>query len=117
MAGNMSMEQQQIVQQFQKMRSELNGIHDKITEIEGDYREHELALKAMSKVEPSRRCYRLVGGVLVERTVAEVSPALQENMKSIVLVVEKLKKVMSEKEEQLEKFQAEYQIKIADEDQ
>lgn len=29
--------------------------------------------------EPGRKCFRLVGGVLVERTVKDVVPALQTN--------------------------------------
>ena len=36
-------------------------------------------------VEGERRCFRLVGGVLVERTVKEVLPALQYNNEQVGL--------------------------------
>ncbi len=36
--------------------------------------------------EPDRKCFRLVGGVLVERTVKDVVPALQMNRDGVSLV-------------------------------
>lgn len=38
-----------------------------------------MVLETMSGVDESRRCFRMVGGVLVERTVREVKPALTLN--------------------------------------
>ena len=57
---------------------------NKIAELEQELNEHTLVIKAFEKVDASRRCFRMarqamkrarhleVGGVLVERTVAEV---------------------------------------------
>jgi prefoldin subunit 2 len=36
-------------------------------------------ITAIEKLEPERKCFRLVGGVLVERTVGEVLPAVRKN--------------------------------------
>ena len=33
----------------------------------------------LKDVDPGKKCFRLVGGVLVERTVSDVLPALQHN--------------------------------------
>lgn len=48
--------------------------------------EHELVLKTLEPVEATRTCFRLIGGVLVERTVAEVRPAVAANAENLRLV-------------------------------
>lgn len=42
-----------------------------------------LVIDTLKEVDPSRKCYRLVGGVLVERTVKEVLPALENNKEQV----------------------------------
>lgn len=37
----------------------------------------------MSKLEGDRKAFRLIGGVLVERTVGEVLPAVQQNYEGV----------------------------------
>ena len=44
-----------------------------------------LVVDVLKGVEGERRCFRLVGGVLVERTVKEVLPALQYNNEQVGL--------------------------------
>ena len=44
---------------------------------------YRLVIETLEEVEASRKCFRMVGGVLVERTVAEVLPALQKNVESV----------------------------------
>ena len=36
--------------------------------------------------EPGRKCFRLIGGVLVERTVQDVVPALQTNREGVSII-------------------------------
>lgn len=42
-----------------------------------------LVIDVLKDVEGERRCFRLVGGVLVERTVKEVLPALEHNREQV----------------------------------
>lgn len=43
-----------------------------------------LAIDALREADPTRKCYRLIGGVLVERTVQEVLPALESNKEQVI---------------------------------
>jgi chaperonin cofactor prefoldin len=38
-----------------------------------------LVIDTLKDVAPDRKCFRMVGGVLVERTVKDVLPALRNN--------------------------------------
>ncbi len=66
-----------------------------------DRNEHALVLEALRPLEAERKCYRLVGGVLVERTAAEVRPAIEKNIEGVcrpnrVLVVLVIEGIMGE---------------------
>ena len=43
-----------------------------------------LVIDALKIVDGSRKCYRMVGGVLVERTVGDVLPALIANHEQVI---------------------------------
>lgn len=42
-----------------------------------------LVIDSISPLEPERKCFRMVGGVLVERTIKEVLPALETNFNGV----------------------------------
>lgn len=42
-----------------------------------------LVIDTLKEVDEARKCYRMVGGVLVERTVKEVLPALESNKEQV----------------------------------
>jgi hypothetical protein len=50
----------------------------KLHECEIDLQEHQLVLNQLRPLDAGRRAYRLMGGVLVERTVGEIVPVLTE---------------------------------------
>ena len=56
---------------------------NKINELQQEAKEHQLVLDAFKTVEPERRCFRLVGGVLVERTVKDIKPSLEDNLVNV----------------------------------
>ena len=46
-------------------------------EIEDEKKENELVLESISKLEDNRKCWRLINGVLMEKTKLEVVPEMR----------------------------------------
>ncbi|ORX77074.1 Prefoldin beta-like protein [Basidiobolus meristosporus CBS 931.73] len=103
---------QEIVAQFNSMKQELQAIAQKVGELEMESEEHKLVIDTISPLDPERKCFRLVGGVLVERTVKDVLPALQTNQDGIKQVIEQLLQNYKKKEEDFGAFQKKYNIKV-----
>ena len=51
-----------------------------------------------------RKCFRMINGVLVERTVSDVLPALQTNADGLKKVLEDLLKQYRSKQDEMEKW-------------
>ena len=61
--------QEQIVAGFQELRQQQRAIASKISELNADLKEHEIVIETLKDMESDRKCFRMVGGVLVEHTV------------------------------------------------
>jgi prefoldin subunit 2 len=93
-------DQLEIQQNYTRLQNELQGLARKIGELESEADEHtsvfffilaiffsdnachSLVLSTLDQTlaeEPDRKCFRLIGGVLVERTVRDITPALKTN--------------------------------------
>ncbi|CAE6420465.1 unnamed protein product [Rhizoctonia solani] len=73
---------QEIQARFSRFQNDLQQLAQKIGELESEAEEHDLVLTTLSepyKNEPDRKCFRMIGGVLVERTVKDVVPSLEMN--------------------------------------
>ncbi|KAG0825309.1 hypothetical protein G6F57_010099 [Rhizopus arrhizus] len=97
---------------FQGINYELQQIAQKIGELESEVEEHKLVIDSISPLEPERKCFRMVGGVLVERTVREVLPALETNYSGIKQVIDSLLQSYKRKEEEFVEFQKKYKIQV-----
>jgi prefoldin subunit 2 len=94
--------QQEIAALFQQKKNELQALAQKIGELDMEKEEHKynssidllktptltitssrLVIDTMEPLDPKRKCFRLVGGVLVERTIEEVLPALKLNSEGV----------------------------------
>ncbi|KAJ8405386.1 hypothetical protein AAFF_G00318590 [Aldrovandia affinis] len=107
---------EQVVAAFQRMRQEQRSMAAKTAELEMEINEHSLVIDTLREVDPSRKCYRLVGGVLVERTVKEVLPALEGNKEQISRIVDSLNTQMQTKGRELTEYRERYNIRLVGEE-
>jgi chaperonin cofactor prefoldin len=68
---------------LQAMRQAVQEQMRQINILEMDSAEHRLVLEALEPLDAGRKCFRMVGTVIVERTVADVKPALQKNLEQV----------------------------------
>ena len=62
---------------YQQLQKEAQALVQKLMEIEDEKKENELVLESISQLEDSRKCWRLVNGVLMEKTKVEVVPEMR----------------------------------------
>nr|XP_006990678.2 prefoldin subunit 2 [Peromyscus maniculatus bairdii] len=76
-----------------------------------------LVIDTLKEVDETRKCYRMVGGVLVERTVKEVLPALEGNKEQIQKIIETLSQQLQAKGKELNEFREKHNIRLMGEDE
>ncbi|KAG8891614.1 hypothetical protein FRB99_003457, partial [Tulasnella sp. 403] len=113
-AATRQLSDQEIQANYSRLQNELQTFAQKIGELESEAEEHELVLKTLEEcleTEPDRTCFRLIGGVLVERTVKEVAPQIKTNRDGIRRVLDTLVTQYKTKEEEFQSFQREHGIR------
>lgn len=114
MAGRAEKEQE-LLQKFHALRGEQQSIVAKLNELEAELVEHRIVIDTLKDLDPERKCFRMIGGVLVERTVKEVLPALRSNDAMISKVVEQLKVQLVEKGKEINEFKKTHNIRTREE--
>eukprot|EP00891_Asterochloris_glomerata_P008936 jgi/Astpho2/8936/Aster-02616 len=111
------MQESEILTNFNQLREQVRIISSKCNDIEAECSEHEQVLKALQPLDKSRKCYRLIGGVLVERTVGEVTPAVEGNCEQLRMLTEKLNQQLQNTQKELQSFMDEYKIRMKGEEE
>merc|ERR1712031_86340 len=73
-----------VLDEYKSLHRECKTLTQKMAELDGEASEHQLVITTIKDMSDERRCYRLVNGVLVQRTVKEVRPTLQSTMENIM---------------------------------
>jgi prefoldin subunit 2 len=105
-------DEHQIVERYKAMLNERDAIAGMVLERQSDVDEHALVLKTLKNCKRDRKAWRLVGDVLVERTVETVIPEVEKNKEKLSGVVENAKQQLENKAKEMREFEKRYNIRI-----
>ncbi len=66
-------------------------------------------LDTVKDLEMTRKCWRLVNGVLFEKSKAEIVPEIEEQIKNMTNLVEQLSKTVASKKQEIFKLEQQYE--------
>lgn len=73
---------------------------------------HRLVLETLDPLPGDRKCFRMINGVLVERTVKDIVPALRTNSEGLKKVLDDLVKSYKKQQEDMEKWKKKNNIQV-----
>ncbi|CAG7977019.1 unnamed protein product [Penicillium nalgiovense] len=94
--------QQELQNQYTNFKNTLQQLAQKIGDIEQEAEEHKLVIETLDPLAADRKCFRMVNGVLVERTVKDVLPTLKTNSDGLKQVLEDMLKQYKSKQSELD---------------
>mmetsp|Transcript_46864 Transcript_46864/g.155360 ORF Transcript_46864/g.155360 Transcript_46864/m.155360 type:complete len:139 (-) Transcript_46864:260-676(-) len=95
---------------LQQMRAAVQEQMRQINILEMDAAEHRLVLEALDPLQGGRKCFRMVGTVIVERTVSDVKPALTANLEQMKAAVKKLTESCKKQQLDADAFAAKHRL-------
>ncbi|KAI9698446.1 MAG: hypothetical protein M1836_004027 [Candelina mexicana] len=96
--------QSELQLQYSNYKNNLQQLAQKIGDVEQEAEEHKLVLETLEPLTKDRKCFRMINGVLVERTVKDVEPALKTNSEGLKKVLDDLVKQYKSKQDEMEKW-------------
>lgn len=96
------------MQVYNKLKSEYTAQVKKLTELEEERREHNLVLNSIREMKDSRRMWKLMGGILVEKSKEDITRILQETLQLIGQAQTGLSQSIKEAEKKL----MDYELKV-----
>ncbi|PSN63493.1 Prefoldin beta-like protein [Corynespora cassiicola Philippines] len=118
MASQASIKKQQELQAtYGNYKSTLQTIAQKIGDIEQETEEHKLVLETLEPLPGDRKCFRMINGVLTERTVEEVVPILKTNSDGLKKALDELVKQYKSKQDEMEKWKKKNNVQVVQQPQ
>ncbi|KAL4922737.1 Prefoldin beta-like protein [Aspergillus aurantiobrunneus] len=104
--------QQELQSQYTTYKNTLQQLAQKIGDIEQEAEEHKLVIDTLEPLPKDRTCFRMVNGVLVERTISGVLPLLKTNSDGLKQVLEELLKQYKSKQSELDNWKKKNNIQV-----
>ncbi|KAL9620576.1 MAG: hypothetical protein Q9160_004937 [Pyrenula sp. 1 TL-2023] len=107
-----SKKQQELQLQYSNYKNTLQQIAQKIGDLEQETEEHKLVIETLEPLPQDRKCFRLINGVLVERTVKDVLPALKTNSDGLKQVLDELLKQYKSKQTEMDTWKKKNNVQV-----
>ncbi|KAJ5231690.1 hypothetical protein PENSTE_c012G03562 [Penicillium steckii] len=104
--------QQELQSQYTNFKNTLQQLAQKIGDIEQEAEEHKLVIDTLDPLPEDRKCFRMVNGVLVERTIKDVLPTLKTNSDGLKQVLEDMLKQYKTKQSDLDSWKKKNNIQV-----
>ncbi|BCR84159.1 putative prefoldin subunit 2 [Aspergillus chevalieri] len=104
--------QQELQLQYTNFKNTLQQMAQKIGDMEQEGEEHRLVIETLEPLPKERKCFRMVNGVLVERTISDVLPALKTNSDGLKQVLEEMLKQYKSKQTELDEWKKKNNIQV-----
>ena len=82
--------EQDVALKYKQLQQETQVLVSRILEIDDERKENVLVLDAIKELEDTRKCWRLVNGVLFEKTKVDLVPELETEIANIQNVIDQL---------------------------
>ncbi|KAJ9199888.1 hypothetical protein DTO166G4_4704 [Paecilomyces variotii] len=104
--------QQELQLQYSTFKNTLQQLAQKIGDIEQETEEHKLVIETLEPLPQDRKCFRMVNGVLVERTIKDVIPSLKTNSDGLKQVLDELLKQYKAKQTEMDNWKKKNNIQV-----
>lgn len=103
-------------QKYNSFQSDITELTEQVGTLSSQLQEHLIVDQTLSKIDPSKRsdrkCFKMIGGVLVEKTVDDVIKLLDDDIKLLKTQRESTEKLLNTTRKSLEDFIKTNNIKI-----
>lgn len=97
---------------YNDYKQTLEDLQAKIIELGHDKDEHDIVIQTLEDTEADRKCYRMVGGALVESDVKTTKPILETKRKNIDEAIGKMKNELVKIASEFEKWKKDNKIQV-----
>ena len=94
---------------YKQLQQEAQVLVQKLMEIEDEKKENELVIESISKLEDSRKCWRLVNGVLMEKTKLDVVPEMRIVINNLNVVVNQITETLVAVKTEIKNLESAYE--------
>ncbi|XP_049846614.1 prefoldin subunit 2-like [Schistocerca gregaria] len=105
-----------VVEKYRDMIAERRYLGAKLAEMEMDLEEHRLVTETLKGVDSSRKCYRMVGGILCQLTVKDVLPILATNAEQLVKFIEDVTDDVKGKDKEIKAYRQQFSGDLKEQD-